>query len=155
MASRSSQGSVRRDSGEVTDLYEYQGCCHCGNLRRVLRSRFSQSELPVRACQCGFCRKHAAMSTSDPHGAMNLVVQDATAIVQYRVASQTAEFLICARCDIYLGAQMEEHGRFDAIANLRTFEGNAGFAERAEPTDYAGEKLGWASGSAYEPLDSR
>jgi hypothetical protein len=70
---------------------------------------------------------------------MNLVVQDATAIVRSRFASQTAEFLICARCGIYLGTQMEEHVRFYIIVNLGAIEGNGGFAERAEPMDYAGE----------------
>jgi hypothetical protein len=123
----------------VTNLHEYQGRCHCGNLAWVLRSRFSRSELPVHACQCSFCRKHAAMSTSDPQGTMNFVVQDTSAIIRYRFASQTAEFLVCARCGIYIGAQFEEEGRFYRIANLRSLDSDGEFAERAQPMDYSDE----------------
>jgi hypothetical protein len=121
------------------ELHEHHGGCHCGNLRWTLRSRFAASELPARACQCSFCRKHGAMTTSDPQGAMNFVVQDRSAIIRYRFASETAEFLICARCGIYVGAQMEEGGRHYAIANLRAFEGSGEFRQRAEPMDYSGE----------------
>ncbi len=70
---------------------------------------------------------------------MSFVVQDVNAIIRYRFASETAKFLICARCGIYIGAQMEEEGRAYAIANLRAFEGNGEFAQRAEPMDYSGE----------------
>ena len=54
-------------------------------------------------------------------------------------ATRSAEFLICARCGIYVGAQLKEEDGFYAIANLRTFEGNREFALRAEPMDYSGE----------------
>ena len=30
---------------------------------------------------------------------------------------------MCGRCGVYVGAQMEEAGRYYAIANLRTLEG--------------------------------
>ena len=66
-------------------------------------------------CQCSFGRKHDAITTSDPQGA--IVVLDGSAIIRYRFASETAEFLICARWGIYIGAQMEEEGRAYAIAN--------------------------------------
>jgi hypothetical protein len=128
-----------RDKLQGDKLNEYRGRCHCGNLSWALRSKFSQSELPVRACLCSFCRKHAAISTSDPLGSMNFAVQDARALIRYRFATETAEFLVCARCGIYIGAQIEEHGRFYGIANLRLFEGESDFAARAEPMDYSGE----------------
>jgi hypothetical protein len=72
---------------------------------------------------------------------MRFAVLDGGAVTRYRFATNSAEFLICARCGIYVGAQMEEEGRFYAIANLRTFEGNGEFARRAEPMDYSGENL--------------
>ena len=31
-------------------------------------SRFGPDELPVRACQCGFCRAHGARTAADPEG---------------------------------------------------------------------------------------
>lgn len=120
-------------------MHEHHGGCHCGNLRWTLRSRFAVSELLVRACQCDFCRKHGALSTSDAQAEMNFAVLDRGAMIRYRFASETAEFLICARCGIYVGAQMEKQNRFYAIANLRTFDGSGDFAQRAQPMDYSGE----------------
>jgi hypothetical protein len=38
-----------------------------------------------------------------------------------------------------MGAQMEEEGRFYAIANLRSFLGGDEFAQRAQSMDYSGE----------------
>jgi hypothetical protein len=119
-------------------VHEYHGGCHCGNLRWTLRSRFAFSELPVRACQCRFCRRHGALSTSDQKGEMAFWVLDRDALVHYQFATKTADFLVCARCGIYVGAQMEEGGRFYAIANLRTLDGDD-FVQRAQPMDYSGE----------------
>ena len=70
---------------------------------------------------------------------MNFVVQDGNTIIRYRFATKTAEFLICAQCGIYVGAQMEEEGRYYAVANLRAFDANGEFAQRAQPMDYSGE----------------
>jgi hypothetical protein len=70
---------------------------------------------------------------------MSFVVHDRSAVIRYRFASETAEFLICARCGIYVGAQMEKEDRYYGIANLRAFEGNGEFAQRVEPPDYSGE----------------
>jgi hypothetical protein len=119
-------------------LHEYGGC-HCRNVHWTLRSGLAASELPVRACQCEFCRKHRALSTSDAQGEMNFTVLDRGALIRYRFATKSAEFLVCARCGIYVGAQMEEDGRFYAIANLRAFDVSEEFARRAQPMDYSGE----------------
>ena len=70
---------------------------------------------------------------------MSLDVVDRDAIIRYRFATRSAEFLICARCGIYVGAQMEEKGRFYSIANLRTLHGGDEFALRAQPMNYSGE----------------
>jgi hypothetical protein len=122
-----------------SDLHEYHGGCHCGNVHWTLRSGLAASELPVRACQCEFCRKHGALSTSDAQGEMNFTVLDRGTLIRYRFATKSAEFLVCARCGIYVGAQMEEDGRFYAIANLRAFDVNEEFARRAQQMDYSGE----------------
>jgi len=70
---------------------------------------------------------------------MNFVVQDRSTIIRYRFATKTAEFLICVQCGIYVGAQMEEEGRYYAIANLRALDANGAFAQRVQPMDYSGE----------------
>lgn len=93
----------------------------------------------MRACQCGFCRNHGAISTSDPRGELRFLLKDQAELIRYRFATGSAKFLICAICGVYVGAQMETDGRFCAIVNLRTLE-NADTVElKAEAVDYSGE----------------
>jgi len=125
--------------GRVGDMVEHHGGCHCGNVRWTLRSLLTLSELPARACQCGFCRKHGALSTSDPQGEMRFAVKDRNAMVRYQFATKTADFLICGRCGVYVGAQMKDDGRCYAIANLNTIDGRGEFAQQAQRMDYSSE----------------
>lgn len=120
-------------------MVAHHGGCHCGNVRWTLRSHLTSSELPARACQCSFCRKHGALSTSDSQGEMHFTVQDRNAMVRYQFATKTADFLICRKCGVYVGAQMREDARYYAIANLNTIDGDGEFAQRAEPMDYSRE----------------
>jgi len=118
--------------------HEHRGSCHCGNLRWTLRSELSLAQLPVRTCGCRFCRKHGLLTTSDPQGEMNFILTDDTAVLRYRFDTKTADFLMCGRCGVYVGAQMEEAGRYYAIANLRTLEGE-GELGMVHPMDYSRE----------------
>src|ERR671939_662142 len=45
-----------------------EGTCHCGNIAIVLETGQDPRSLPLRACDCSFCRKHGARTTSDPEG---------------------------------------------------------------------------------------
>ena len=119
--------------------HPHHGRCHCGKLRWTLESTLAPSDLPARACQCGFCRAHGALSTSDPTGAPRFAADDATTLIRYRFATETAEFLICARCGVYVGAVMSHDGRWYGIVNLRTLEGYRESAYTVQPFDYSGE----------------
>lgn len=46
----------------------YEGQCHCGNLQLRFESAIAPENLPLRACQCSFCRAHGALTVSDPAG---------------------------------------------------------------------------------------
>lgn len=70
---------------------------------------------------------------------MDFVVQDHTAIIRYQFATNTGEFLMCGRCGIYVGAQIEEGGRYYAIANLRTIGGRDALGRKGEAIDYSRE----------------
>jgi hypothetical protein len=120
-------------------MYEHDGGCHCGNVRWMLRSRLCAPELPARACQCDFCRKHGALTTSDPAGEIRFTVRDPAAVVRYRFGTRTADFLICGRCGVYVGAQMDGGGKRYAIGNLRTLDGYDDSTYQPELWDYAGE----------------
>jgi len=47
---------------------------------------------------------------------------------------------MCGRCGVYVGAQMEQAGRYYAIANLRTLE-NGGELGAVQPMDYSRESV--------------
>ena len=137
--------------------YEHHGSCHCGNLRWTLRSALALSQLPVRTCSCSFCRKHGLLTTSDPQGEMDFILVDPVAVLRYRFGTTTADFLMCGRCGVYVGAQMEEAGRYYAIANLRTLEGE-GELGKIQPMDYSRESVSerrMRRASRWTPMHTR
>jgi len=119
--------------------HEHRGGCHCGGLTWTLRSALAPEALPARACQCAFCRKHGALTTSDPDGELRFARVDPAQVLRYRFATRSAEFLVCRRCGVYCGALMEQDGRWYGIANLNTIEDRERLAPAARPFDYDGE----------------
>jgi hypothetical protein len=94
----------------------HTGRCHCGALAYEYQTSLAPAAWSVRACQCSFCRSHGALSTSDPQGSLTYVIRDAGRLVRYHFGLRTAEFLICARCGVYLGAVIATpRGRFGII----------------------------------------
>ena len=101
----------------------------------------------MRACQCRFCRSHDALSTSHQDATIAFFADEH--LQRYRFGLRTADFLICQRCGVYVGAVIETgKGRFGIInthslqpmpADLPTSravtyddEGEAGRIERRE-----------------------
>ncbi|MDH3612562.1 MAG: hypothetical protein OES10_04700 [Gammaproteobacteria bacterium] len=85
----------------------YDGGCHCGAVGFRYTTVISPEDWSVRACQCRFCRMHDALSTSDPGGNLQIFAPEPTALRRYRFALKTADFLICTRCGIYIGAVID------------------------------------------------
>ena len=117
----------------------HRGGCHCGNLRFALDSALALTALPLRACQCSFCRHHGARSTSDPAGRIRFEARDAAKLTRYRFGLKLADFLICAHCGIYVGATMREGGTQFAIINANALDDVAQLTQDASPMDYDGE----------------
>jgi hypothetical protein len=105
----------------MTATHRYEGRCHCGNLAFVFEASAPLETLGLRADQCSFCRAHGARNTSDPNGAMSISVRDAGALVRYRFGLRTADFLICGRCGVYIGALMEDEGGSWFTVNVNAF----------------------------------
>jgi hypothetical protein len=117
----------------------YQGSCHCGNLRLEFESGLAPAELPLRACQCTFCRRHGALSTSDPAGSLRLRAAEADLVQRYRFGLGITDFLICRRCGVYLAAMMELEGRPYAVLNAAALERRAELTGSVQPMEYGGE----------------
>jgi hypothetical protein len=115
----------------------HRGGCHCGALRYELETALPLEQLPLRACQCAFCRAHGALSTSDPAGIVRLEI--AAPPIRYRFGLKTADFLVCSRCGNYVGATIEDGGRAWAILNANTLDDVAALTQAPTPMDYDGE----------------
>ena len=114
----------------------FAGQCHCGALGVSFSSARRADQLPVRACACSFCRRHGALSTSDPAGTLEFIAHDASVLVRYRFGLGTADFWVCARCGVYLGAVMD--GAY-GIVNVRALDERDAFTCQPAPFDYDGE----------------
>ncbi len=100
------------------------GACHCG----AITARFETDDpvaLPVRACQCGFCRRHGARTVSDPAGRLRLAFAEPAAR-RYRFGTESADFLICAGCGDYMAAVMDGVAVLNVVAaDMPEFAGRA------------------------------
>ena len=98
----------------------YEGGCHCGAIRWRFTTRLAPPQWPVRACQCSFCRAHAARCTSDPQGSVDFYLNEPHALQRYRFAYGCAQFLVCTVCGVYIGAVIEDARGMFATLNLNT-----------------------------------
>src|SRR6185503_19654289 len=110
---RAAAASARRSAVAMGHGPEtrYDGSCHCGAVRVSFTTTRALDELPLRECQCTFCRKHGARTTADPEGFAEIRVRDSGALVRYRFGLAVADYLVCARCGVYVAAVMEEAGK--------------------------------------------
>ena len=117
----------------------YTGECHCGALAVAFDTALPPAELPLRACACSFCRRHGACTTSDPGGHVDIVIRRPADVLRYRFGLRITEFLVCARCGVYVAAVMTEGDGVWAVVNVRTFAAPDAFARRPEVVSYEGE----------------
>jgi hypothetical protein len=97
----------------------FEGRCHCRAIGFEYRTAIPAGRWSIRACQCSFCRAHDALSTSDPQGGLEFRVREPGVLQHYRFGGKTADFLICGRCGVYIGAQMRTGERAFGIINVR------------------------------------
>ena len=101
--------------------HRFEGGCHCGNLGFVFEASAGLETLGLRADQCSFCRAHNARTTSDPNGSISVSASDPGKLVRYRFGLKLADFIICARCGVYIGAVMQDGGLGWMTVNVNAF----------------------------------
>jgi hypothetical protein len=99
------------------------GKCHCGNIAFALTWEPDPLEIPARACTCSFCAKHGGVWTSHPGGALRVVVRDATLLSRYAFGTETAEFLVCARCGVVPLVTSRIDDNLYAVVSVNALEG--------------------------------
>jgi hypothetical protein len=117
----------------------HNGGCHCGNLRVSLRLTQPPAEVRLRACGCSFCRAHNTRTASDPDGAVDIRADDWSLVQLYRFGTGTAEFVICRRCGVYIGAIGDSGAGTRAVINTTCLDDRALFTRDPAPTDHDGE----------------
>lgn len=118
---------------------DHDGGCHCGNLRVRLRLMRPPREQVLRACSCAFCRAHGTRTVSDPGGLFEAWADDWSLVASYRFGSRTADYLVCARCGVYVGAVCETAAGLRAVVNTNCLADRADFSQEPVSPDYAGE----------------
>jgi hypothetical protein len=140
---------------------EHQGGCHCGNLRLTLRLSQPPAEVRLRACGCSFCRAHNTRTTSDPAGSVEIRAEEWSLVEAYRFGSGTAEFLLCRRCGVYVGAVCDTPAGLRATINTNTLEDRVLFTRAATAVDHDSEALEdrlarrartWTPAALHRPL---
>ena len=116
----------------------YMGSCHCGAIGFAYRTNCEPSAWMVRACQCSFCRAHQVLTTSDPLGSIEFAA-NGDYLSRYRFGERTADFLICRRCGVYVGALIETAtGRY-GIINIKALRPIPAELPRSLPMEYGSE----------------
>lgn len=114
------------------------GHCHCRSVRVILEPSRPLGELPLRACQCSFCRTRGALTTADPGG--HLFVEAAPgSINRYRFGLRITDFLLCAECGTYVAAAMDIEGEPMAVLNVRGVDLPGFEGREPEPMTYDDE----------------
>lgn len=117
------------------------GGCHCGALFVALETQVDPRTLPLRACQCSFCRRHGGITTSDPAGKLVVKVRAPELLQRYRFALGITDFLLCRSCGVYIAATMETDGRVLGVLNVNVLDEQEPFRRSTEPMNYAAEDV--------------
>ena len=114
----------------------YAGGCHCGALRVALKTSRPAAELPLRRCACSFCRKHGAITVTDPGGRLEIRIAEVAEAVRYRFGLRTADFLVCGRCGIYVAAVLATEAGAVSTLNVNVLDARDDFAQPPESVSY-------------------
>ena len=126
----------------MSELRHHTGGCHCGAIGLTFSSRKDPADLPVRECQCGFCRKHGTRAITDPEGQVTLRLNEPDRINRYTFGLMTAEYFICSRCGVYVAAVTRGDSPQTAIAILNTLDTRDEFTSPPLQPNYDAETLG-------------
>jgi len=117
----------------------HTGGCHCLNLGVTLRLSKPPAEMPLRSCSCAFCRSHGTRTLSDREGQVEISAGDWTEVERYQFGSRTADYLLCRRCGVYIGAVCETGTGLRAVLNVNCLDDRAAFTQTPAAPDYDGE----------------
>jgi hypothetical protein len=117
----------------------HAGGCHCGNISVQLSLTRTPDQMPLRSCSCSFCRAHGTRTLSDRDGLAEITAADWSLVEKYRFGSRTADYILCRRCGVYVGAVCETSSGLRAVINTNCLSDRAAFTQPPAAPDYDGE----------------
>jgi hypothetical protein len=117
----------------------HTGGCHCENISVTLRLSRAPEQMPLRSCSCAFCRAHGTRTLSDRDGMVEITAGDWSLVERYRFGSRTADYLLCRRCGVYIGAVCDTRIGLRAVLNVNCLVDRAAFTQAPAAPDYDGE----------------
>ena len=121
---------------------DHTGGCHCENIKVALRLTKPPDQMPLRSCSCSFCRSHGTRTISDRDGLVEIAATDWSLVERYRFGSRTADYVLCRRCGVYVGAVCETSSGLRAVVNVNCLDDRAAFTQAPAAPDYDGETTG-------------
>ena len=118
---------------------QFDGSCHCGNIRFTFVWPEAVATLPTRACGCTFCRKHGGNYTSHPDAKLDVTIGDPDKVERYRFGTETADFHICRACGVVPVVTCTLEGTEYAVVNVNTLNDVARAMFETADTDFDGE----------------
>lgn len=99
------------------------------------------ADLALRRCSCSFCRRHGAVTVTDPDGHLEIRIVDLNEAVRYRFGAKTADFLLCGRCGVYVAAVLAVASGAVATLNVNTLDDRQAFTAQPREVSYDDESL--------------
>ena len=121
-------------------MHQLTGGCACGNFSVRLTLTKPPQDYTARQCGCSFCVSHGGTHISDPLGLFEVSVADESLWNKYRFGTGTCDFLICTKCDGYLGAVGDTPTGFRGVIDIRCLDGSEVITART-PSDFEGESV--------------
>ena len=125
-------------NSSLAQVWDYEGGCHCGAIRARMSASRPAAELPLRACQCSFCRRHGAQTTSDPSSTLLLTAAPG-ALRRYRFGRRQVDAVLCQDCGVYVASVLCDGDRLFATLNVAGVALDAFSGRTAEPAVYDDE----------------
>lgn len=108
-------------------MHTVTGGCYCGNVLVKIRLPRAPASYNPRACDCGFCTKHAAAYISDARGSLEIGIASTADRGSYRQGSEAADCLFCRRCGVLVGVTCEIEGRSYGAVNVKSLDSASSF----------------------------
>ena len=109
--------------------YSCTGGCHCGNIRFSASFVSDPTSMSPRACDCDYCRMHAAAYLSDPQGRLEITIRHGNEVAHYRQGGNLAAFTSCRICGVLVAVSHSDDGVIYGAINSKAVAGGMAFAD--------------------------